>query len=465
MRRPSTLRAGSRFTAQEGIPLKALRPDPRPRYRLPGSAAGVGVLSLASLALLAAPAFAQERLTLEQAIDMALVRSPIYVQAELAVANASESRRTALGAFLPSVSASSGGTMRPGNAFDPTTGLIVSTTNRSLSGGVSASIDLYNGGRSRADFDRAGVDLEAADVRLEGQRFQVIYQTKQLYFSALRQAELLRVAEARVARAGESLSLVRQRVLVGTATSSDSLRARLELANAQQAALQTETQLRSAQMSLGRQVGLGTMVEAVSLGVIEAAPLPLSQEEIFRLAEAASPTVRSAELVARSTESQVTSARSAYLPTARLATSYNWSNGDWAFDGGSGNWGGLSLSLSYSIFNGFVREASVERAQNQLRLSRLQLDDARLQARQEVDAALYSIRNAERAVAIAEEAVLVAQEDLRVVTQRYEVGVATVFEVITSQISLDQAEVDRVSTRYDYLLARAQLESILGREL
>jgi outer membrane protein TolC len=52
-----------------------------------------------------------------------------------------------------------------------------------------------------------------------------------------------------------------------------------------------------------------------------------------------------------------------------------------------------------------------------------------------------------------------------VVRERYEVGVATLFEVVTSQLALDEAETTRVSTRYDYLLARAELESILGREL
>ena len=51
------------------------------------------------------------------------------------------------------------------------------------------------------------------------------------------------------------------------------------------------------------------------------------------------------------------------------------------------------------------------------------------------------------------------------VRERYRVGVATVLDVVTSQISLDQARVNLVVARYDYVMARAELEAILGMEL
>jgi outer membrane protein TolC len=37
--------------------------------------------------------------------------------------------------------------------------------------------------------------------------------------------------------------------------------------------------------------------------------------------------------------------------------------------------------------------------------------------------------------------------------------------VVTSQIALDQARVNLVGSRYDYVTAKSQLEAILGREL
>jgi outer membrane protein TolC len=69
------------------------------------------------------------------------------------------------------------------------------------------------------------------------------------------------------------------------------------------------------------------------------------------------------------------------------------------------------------------------------------------------------------AIDIAGEAVAVADEDLRVTRERYRLSVAIILDVVTSQIASDQARVDLVNARYDYVLARAELEAILGRDL
>ena len=99
------------------------------------------------------------------------------------------------------------------------------------------------------------------------------------------------------------------------------------------------------------------------------------------------------------------------------------------------------------------------------RVTELREDVARLTAREEADAAYQGLVTAERAIEIAEEAAAVAMEDLRVVRERYSVGAATILDVLVSQSAADQANTNRVTTRYDYLLARAELEAVLGREL
>ena len=98
-------------------------------------------------------------------------------------------------------------------------------------------------------------------------------------------------------------------------------------------------------------------------------------------------------------------------------------------------------------------------------MARLQEEDARLAARQAADGALRTLATAEIAIDIAQEAVALADEDLRAIRERYRLGVATALDVVTSQIALDQARVNLVGSRYDYVTARAELEAVLGREL
>ena len=58
-----------------------------------------------------------------------------------------------------------------------------------------------------------------------------------------------------------------------------------------------------------------------------------------------------------------------------------------------------------------------------------------------------------------------AEEDLRVQHSRYEAGASTILDQITSQVNLAEAEAELVSARYDAELARAEIESLVGREL
>lgn len=58
-----------------------------------------------------------------------------------------------------------------------------------------------------------------------------------------------------------------------------------------------------------------------------------------------------------------------------------------------------------------------------------------------------------------------AEEDLRVQQQRYALGASTLLDLLTSQTTLNQARSDLIAARYDYRVAKAQLEALVGREL
>ena len=66
---------------------------------------------------------------------------------------------------------------------------------------------------------------------------------------------------------------------------------------------------------------------------------------------------------------------------------------------------------------------------------------------------------------ISEESVEASAEDLRVVGERYRLGVATIVDLLVSQESLTQAQLSVVNARFNYLEALAQIEAIVGRPL
>ena len=431
------------------------------------------ILTLGALLLGAGAGAAQEpsildagatRITLDDALARAVVRSPQLAQSEQALVNAGETRRTAVGAFLPTISTNSGMSVRSTQRFDAATDRLVTGSSNSYNAGLTARYDLFRGGQRFSELDRAAADLTAARARREEQRFNVNFQTKNFFFQALRQEELLTVALRRIEQATQSLEMTRTQQQVGAGTVSDTLRARLEFINSRQAVLNAQVQTRAARFALGRQVGIAEPVIPVAPVDLEPRPLRLSEREILEVAENLAPSVQAAVATFAAAREAYSSSKSAYIPSLSLSSGYNWSNQEASFSGGSTSWN-LNFNLSYPIFNGFSREASIVRAEYSTRVARLQEDDARLASRQETDAALRTLETSELAIDIAGEAVAVADEDLRVTRERYRLSVAIILDVVTSQIASDQARVDLVNARYDYVLARAELEAILGRDL
>ena len=420
----------------------------------------------------AVPVFAQERfvmepeavqVTLQDAIQRAVMVSPQIAQAEQNVVTANQSKRTAVGSFLPTISTGSGMSVRSTDRFDSNTDRIVSGSANSYNASLNARYNLFQGGQRFSELSRVRADYVAAEALQTDQNFNVIFQTKNLFFQALRQQELREVARLRIEQATQSLEMTRMRQQLGGGTVSDTLRARLELINARQALLSAENQTQIARFGLGRQIGMSEPVAPVAPEDLGPTPLGLEQIEVLRIAESESPSVVAANANLTAAEKAYSSAKASYLPTFSLNSGYNWSNQQASFEQGLTSWN-LNFNMSYPLFNGFSREASVVRAESSAYVARLQEDDARRGARQEADAAFRFLGTSEMAIDIAEEALAVANEDLRVTRERYRVGVAIILDVVTSQIAVDQARVDLVNARYDYVLARAELEAILGME-
>jgi outer membrane protein len=292
----------------------------------------------------------------------------------------------------------------------------------------------------------------------------VMLAAKRAVFDVLQADELIRIAEARVQRAREGVEAATRRMEVGSGTRSDVLRAGLELTNAQQSLLQARSQRRTAAFALGRLVGESGPVGARLTEPLQPRPLAYSREELLQLVLEQAPSVRSAVAAQRAADASVRSARAQYLPTLSASASYNLVNQEVDFRTANKSWS-IGAGISYPIFNRFQREDAVARANVQADIARVQLEDAKRQARAEFERVMAGLELAEQQIALAEEAVQAAEEDLRMQEERYRLGVATIIDRVTSQLNLVQAEVDRIAARYAYQLARAELEALVGRSL
>lgn len=418
------------------------------------------------LMLTAAPGSAQiPSVTLENAIRMAQVAQPAVVQARGSLRNADAQVRSAKGAWLPNLTASSSGT----RSYRETQGVgasgqLESQSTNNVGFGVSSSVDLFTGFRRGADGKAARATQDAAEAGLTDAEFQAGLTATQQFFDALAAQQLVRVREAGVRRAEEQLNLSNAKLRVGSATRSDSLRSIVNLGNARLALVSAGSDVARTQAALARTLGLDGRVAAEDDSTFYNPTALLDTLELNREALARSPQVQAAEASARAADASVKSARSQYLPTLALSGSANWnatSTDDYQLFANRQ----LQLGLSWPIFNRFQREQTIATRLSSLDVAEANAQDARREVLSSLTTQYAALEAAAVRIEITRASLDAATEDLRVVSERYRVGAATILDVLNSQEALAQAEVDVVTARFDYLKARAQIGALIGRRL
>jgi outer membrane protein TolC len=373
-----------------------------------------------------------------------------------------------LGAYLPNLTLNSnaGWTDQTSatTATIPVAGASPSSATNTYGAGVAAGLDLFTGGRRGAQRSAADAYSRSADAGFVFQRYATTLAAKQGYFDVLRARDLVRVAGESVAQTELGLAYATDREAAGTATRSDVLRAQLALTTARRQALAADDTLRVAAVALGRLVGAEGPVDAMPPATLDPTPLALADSVLRALAPATAPAVVSAEAQASAGAAIVRASKTQYLPTIALGAGYNWANASRASSGLRPGWA-VTISTSFPLFNGFVREATITQAEVVANVAAVTAADTKRLARAETQRLLGSLHVAERDITLTREAVRLAAEDLRVIQSRYRAGIATILDVLTSQTALTQAELDLVSARYMYQIARASLEALLGRDL
>jgi outer membrane protein len=407
--------------------------------------------------------------TLAEAIRLSERVQPDVIRATADVRTAGASRRSAWGAFLPTVSASSSasdffseGTGR----IDPITGQLTggNTSNRSINTSLSANVDLFTGFRRGADMRAARANEQASDASLIDARFQQALTTTNQFLDALAAAQLLRVRESSVHRADEQLKTSVAKLRAGSTTRSDSLRSLVTLGTTQLDLITTQAQLAAAEANLARLIGTSGRVHAIDDSAFYEVQPVIDTQALRVEAESKSPRVRSAAANAAAARATVSASRSAYWPTLNLAGNTSW-NGSRADDYDLQNQRQVSLSLRWTLFNGFDRELTIVQREADFDVAEATASDARRAVQAEVITWVAELEAARSRIDITGTSVVAAREDLRVQQERYRLGISTIVDLLTSQEALNQAEVDQVNARFDYLRAKAQLEALIGRKL
>jgi outer membrane protein len=425
---------------------------------------------LAAMTLLAASLVAQTatRLTLPQAVSMALDKNPLHKAAvadtRISMAAVRESRSPLLPRITFTESALRGNDpvfvfgsrLRQQNftaADFALNRLNTPTPISNFSSRFSGQWSLFDGLQSWFGVSRARYMQQAADQQLDRTDQELVYQAVDAYYGVLLAQKQLHVSEAAVKTAQAIESSSRARVESGMAVDSDLLSAQVATAKRKQELIQLQDALALARAKLA--LVLGTPADSV-------------YEPQEALTDRSFPATTAAELEAQAMEKRsdlkrvesersaqgksVSMAKAAYSPRLNVFGSWETDSPSPGWNGGN-NWiAGAELQLD--LFDGGNKMAHLAREKAVQEKAQAMRDAFRDNIRLEVRKAFYDFDAARQQVEVARGAIAQADESLRINRNRYEGGLTTVSNLLQVEDAAHRAQLDywqavyRVQTSY-----------------
>ncbi|MEK7250862.1 MAG: TolC family protein, partial [Bacteroidota bacterium] len=124
----------------------------------------------------------------------------------------------------------------------------------------------------------------------------------------------------------------------------------------------------------------------------------------------------------------------------------------------------VGISLSMNIFNGFRTAARVEQAELDARKTQEQIASMENSLKTAVQSTLMSLKRAKERIEAQQRTVEQAGKGYRIATTRFTSGSGTQLEVNDAQLALTTAKTNRIQAIYDYLVASAELDQLLGHK-
>lgn len=407
-------------------------------------------------------------LALDGCVRIALADNPMAQASREGVAAAREAVGEAWSTYYPQVGLSAGYRRWESHAFLPSgLGGAMGTTPDTVgptddwSGGLTASLTLFDSGRRRARILAAKARHGASREELAAVEQDTALNVHQAFYGLLSADDALRVARENAKRAEDHLRLAGERKEAGVAVQADVLRARVEVADRKLAIVRAESLVRIARGNLNTAMGLPAElpveVQPARPEIVPADDAGLAVA--FDQAMHKRPELTAALNRIAGARSDVAAAKSDFGPTVRADARYGWR--DDAFWPKDEDWS-VGVAVELPLFTGFSRTHRLNRARRELSAEEAQVRNLVLGVRQEVWTTHSRLREAYEALEATRVLVADARESMRLTRQQYEAGTSTMTDLLDAQTALSRAEGVQVEASWNYLTNKAAFERAIG---
>jgi outer membrane protein TolC len=332
------------------------------------------------------------------------------------------------------------------------------TKSFTFSNGLGLNYNIYDSGRRGATIRSAEKELRTTELELERIVEEARFETARDYYDLQNNDALIRIEEAAVEDASQTLKDAQLLKQAGLGTRFDVVSAEVELSQAQQRLITAQANQNIARRQLAETLSVSHDTDLATADAIEeAGTWKLSLPETIVQAFKNRAELEQFLLQREIGEENRTIALSQIRPRVSASASYGLSDDFEDNIGFTDNYS-LGLQAQWRLFDGGAARASAEQAEKDSQLAETRFSNQRNQIRFGVEQAYFALESSRKNIATSTKEVELAQESLRLARLRFQAGVGTQTEVIDAQTQLTTARGNLLSSIIDYNQSYNQLQ-------
>ncbi|MCC6690661.1 MAG: TolC family protein [Bacteroidia bacterium] len=411
---------------------------------------------------------AQELLTLQNAIEMALKNNYGIAIAKTNLETATANNTYGNAGFLPQVVLNASSSLSNSNIKqDYSTGLVidkknVGSTNKNISSTLSWT--LFDGMKMFATKEKLEQLQEQGEINVKIEIENDVAKIINAYYIIVRQAQLIKAMNESVKVSEERIKIAQKKFDLGSASKLDLLQAKVDLNTQKSAILKLKADMSNYKAVLNQLI---VRSNENDFNVTDSIPLnyTVSYNDLKTSVLKQNDSIRFVQKNIFVSEQMVNEINALRLPQIGANATYvfNKTNNQVGFALVNQNLGlNGGLTLTWNLFNGFKTNTLYKNAQRQVMISKYQYDQTQKQIETSLLKAWNAYQYAMEALQLETENTSVAKENLAVALERFRLGNANNVDINLAQKSFEDAVSRLVSARYDAKVVETTLMKLNG---
>lgn len=431
---------------------------------------------------IALSASAQKKWTLTECIDYALQNNITLQQAKLQKQSATEERKQAKAALLPSLSASTNQSFgyRPwleNGVATVTNGTVNSKVNKTYyngSYGINAQWTVWNGNQNRNQVKLGEVSEQQAELQTETTANNIQERIAQLYVQILYMNEAVEVNKQSLETSKRNEQRGKEMVEVGKMAKADLAQLTAQRAADEYTIVEAESNIANYKLQLKQRLEL-TGDEAFDIEMLTAgdeqalAEIP-ALSTVYETALGGRPEIKNAQLGLKQSDIQMNIAKAGAMPTISINGGVGTSTASMS----SQNWdkqiktnfdASVGASVSVPLFDNRKTKTAVNKARIQREQAQLELLDQQKQLYATIEGYWLDAETNQQKFKTALTTVESEQASYDLLEEQFRLGLKNIVELMTGKDRLLSSQQNKLQAKYTTILNRQLLRFYQGEKM